>query len=42
MGEPFLALIPDAPFPARSLVQALSHLLELGVVRSHLFLKGCS
>jgi hypothetical protein len=35
--KPFLGLIPDAPFPARSLVLALSYFLELGVVRSYLF-----
>lgn len=28
----FLDLIPDAPFPARSLVKGLGHLLALGVV----------
>jgi hypothetical protein len=29
----FLNLIPDAPFPARSLVKGLGYLLALGVVR---------
>jgi hypothetical protein len=32
IGQPFFKLIPNAPFPARSLVQSLTHLLQLGVV----------
>jgi hypothetical protein len=28
----FAKLVPDAPFPARSIVKALAHLLALGVV----------
>jgi hypothetical protein len=32
-GMPLLDLIPDSPFPARSLVEALGHLVKLGVVR---------
>jgi hypothetical protein len=31
-GQNFIGFIPDAPFPARSLVKALSYLLSLGVV----------
>jgi hypothetical protein len=27
------AVIPDSPFPARSLIEALLHLLKLGIVR---------
>ena len=33
--KPFLGFIPDAPFPARTLVVALSHLLQLSVVCSY-------
>ena len=29
-GQPFLELIPDLPFPARSVVLGLAHLLQLG------------
>ena len=36
MGKPFLELIPDAPFPARSVVLGLAHLLQLGKVRINL------
>jgi hypothetical protein len=32
-GQPLLELIPDSPFPARSLVKALGYLLTLGRVR---------
>ena len=28
-------LIPNAPFPARDLIQALAHLVKLGVVCKH-------
>src|ERR1700694_977180 len=31
-GQNFLDYIPDAPFPARSLVKGLGYLLSLGVV----------
>jgi hypothetical protein len=38
-AQPLLQLIPDSPFPARSLVTALAHLVNLGLVcRSHLSL----
>lgn len=37
MCKPFLEHILDSPFPARSLVQGLAHLLQLGTVRSILF-----
>lgn len=30
--KPVIGLIPDTPFPARTLVQALSYFLQLGVV----------
>ena len=30
--QPFIEHIPDAPFPARSLVQGLAYLLQLGMV----------
>ena len=29
-------LIPNTPFPARDLIQALAHLLKLGVVCNHI------
>ena len=29
-------LIPNAPFPARDLIQALAHLVKLGVVGNHI------
>jgi len=32
-GKPFLEAIPDSPFPARSIVLCLAHLLQLGTVR---------
>jgi hypothetical protein len=31
-AQPLFELIPDSPFPARSLVTALAHLVNLGVV----------
>ena len=31
--QPFIGYIPDSPFPARSLVQGLAYLLQLGSVR---------
>ena len=31
--QPFIGQIPDSPFPARSLVQGLAYLLQLGSVR---------
>ena len=31
--QPFIGCIPDSPFPARSLVQGLAYLLQLGSVR---------
>jgi hypothetical protein len=34
--KPFVEWIPNAPFPARALVLALSHFLHLGVVRPSL------
>ena len=34
--EPLFELIPDSPFPARSLVKGLAHLLTLGSVCSGL------
>jgi hypothetical protein len=38
MSQPFLGCIPDSPFPARSLVQGLACLLQLGMVRTILIL----
>ncbi|KAG6908506.1 hypothetical protein DXG01_004358 [Tephrocybe rancida] len=38
-GQPFVGLIPDAPFPAQSLVKSLAHLLQLGVMLSKADLK---
>jgi len=32
-GKPFLEVIPDSPFPARSIILGLAHLLQLGTVR---------
>ena len=32
-SKDFLNLIPDSPFPARSLVQALGQLIKVGTVR---------
>jgi len=32
-GQPLLDLIPDSPFPARSLIKGITHLLQLGRVR---------
>src|SRR5258705_13511489 len=32
-GKPFLEVILDSPFPARSIVLGLAHLLQLGTVR---------
>jgi len=32
-GKPFLEVIPDSPFPARSIALGLAHLLQLGTVR---------
>jgi hypothetical protein len=32
-GQPLLELIPDSPFPARSLIKGITHLLQLGRVR---------
>ena len=40
LGEPFLRHIPDSPFPARSLVQGMAHLLQLGKVRIIIFFVG--
>jgi len=37
-GKPFLEVIPDSPFPARSVVHGLALLLQLGAVRIILFL----
>ena len=34
-GQPLLDLIPDSPFPARSLIKGITHLLQLGRVRYH-------
>ena len=34
MGQSFIEVIPDAPFPAGSLVKGLAQLLQLGVVRT--------
>jgi hypothetical protein len=31
-GKPFLEVIPDSPFPARTIVHCLAHLLQLGTV----------
>jgi hypothetical protein len=31
-GQPLLELIPDSPFPARSLIKGIAHLLQLGRV----------
>jgi hypothetical protein len=31
-GQPLLELIPDSPFPARSLIRGIAHLLQLGRV----------
>jgi len=31
-GKPFLEVIPDSPFPARSIALGLAHLLQLGTV----------
>ena len=39
-GKDLIELIPDAPFPARSLVQALGYLVKLGAVH-HFSLSGC-
>ena len=36
--QPFLGHIPDSPFPARSLIQGLAYLLQLGMVRAVLIL----
>ena len=33
MCHPFLGLIPDSPFPARSLLLGMAYLLQLGKVR---------
>jgi len=33
--KPLQELVPDSPFPARSLVQAFSYFLQLGVVCSN-------
>ena len=38
MCQPFLGHIPDPPFPARSLIQGLAYLLQLGTVRAVLIL----
>ena len=38
MCQPFLGHIPDSPFPARSLIQGLAYLLQLGAVRTVLIL----
>jgi hypothetical protein len=38
-GKDFIEFIPDAPFPARSLVKGLGYLLSLGVVSTFSFLK---
>ncbi|KAG6915119.1 hypothetical protein DXG01_013199 [Tephrocybe rancida] len=38
-GQPFIGLIPDAPFPAQSLVRSLAHLLQLGATLSKADLK---
>jgi hypothetical protein len=38
IGQPFLEVIPDWPFPARSVVLGLAHLLRLGAVRMILFI----
>jgi hypothetical protein len=35
-GKDFLDLIPDNPFPARSLVQGLGQLIKIGTVRLHI------
>jgi hypothetical protein len=32
-GQPLLDLVPDSPFPARSLIKGIAHLLQLGRVR---------
>jgi hypothetical protein len=32
-GKDLLELIPDSPFPARSLIKALGYLVKLGTVR---------
>lgn len=32
-SKPFLECIPDSPFPARSVILGLAHLLQLGAVR---------
>ena len=36
-GQNFIGFIPDAPFPARSLVKGLGYLLSLGVVSPFAF-----
>ena len=36
--QPFIGYIPESPFPARSLVQGLAYLLQLGSVRKVLIL----
>ena len=38
MCQPSLVHIPDSPFPARSLIQGLAYLLQLGTVRAVLIL----
>jgi hypothetical protein len=38
-GKNFIDFIPDAPFPARSLVKGLGYLLSLGVVSVFFFSK---
>jgi hypothetical protein len=38
-GKNFIGFIPDAPFPARSLVKGLGYLLSLGVVSLFFFSK---
>jgi len=38
-GQPLLELVPDSPFPARSLIKGIAHLLQLGSVRDPLVLK---
>jgi hypothetical protein len=32
-GQPLLDLVPDSPFPARSLIKGIAHLLQLDRVR---------
>jgi len=42
MGDPFLELIPNSPFLARSLVKGLEYLLKLGNVRTVLVVIRCT